>query len=163
MQPHRTDAKLESSGSVILEHESFLIEGGVPLESLSEVLRLWSGDPEVGAHSLFLGQVRADRHPEGEVTAIEFSAHRHMAERALRALIPRVAAEHTVEAVRVYLQHGLGLIPVGGIAVIVAVASGHRAEAFAICRGILEALKNEVPIYGRELLGGDDYRWKVNT
>lgn len=148
---------------VQFENDELLVQGGVPVAALSEVLTRWASLPHLGAHSVFLGQVRADRHPEGVVSAIEFSAHESMAERALRELAPRVAAEHTAEEVRVFLQHGLGELEVGEVPVIVAVATGHRAEAFAVCRGILEALKSEVPIYGKELFGREGHRWKVNT
>ncbi len=148
---------------VLLENDEFFVEGGVPVASLTEILSHWGAEVTVGAHCVFLGQVRADEHPEGIVTAIEFSAHRSVAEKALHALISRVVSEHTCDSVHLFLQHGLGVVPVGSLPVIVAVASGHRAEAFAICRGILEALKSEVPIYGKELFGDEGHRWKVNA
>lgn len=149
---------------VTFENTGFFVDGAVPIAALSEVLDAWTKLPSVGAHSVFLGQVRADEYADGVVSAIEFSAHESMAERAMRDLVKRVTHAYTVKPVRVFLQHARGVLSIGEIPVIVAVAAGHRAEACGICRDVLEALKNEVPIYGKELFeGGEGHRWKVNT
>lgn len=150
------------SAELITEPDSFLTDAPVPHARLSEVLSRFSGDPRIGGVTSFAGLVRADETPDGPVTAIDFSAHRSMAERSLGELISRTAAAYESAVLRVYVEHALGTVPVGECPLVIVVGAGHRPEAFGLCRDILEALKAEVPIYGKELTGGGSHQWKVN-
>ena len=58
----------------------------------------------------------------------------------------------------VAIHHRHGLLNVGETAVLIAVGSPHRAEAFAACREVIEALKVEVPIWKKET-GPDGSVW----
>ncbi|TVQ99869.1 MAG: molybdenum cofactor biosynthesis protein MoaE [Spirochaetaceae bacterium] len=157
-----TEQEFQSLPEVLIESEDLFVEGSVNPALIADITDRWSTERSIGAHTVFLGRVRADRHEEGTVSAIEFTTHREMAEKALRNLMIRVAGEHATDRTLLFVQHGLGVIPVGGIPVAVCVATGHRGQAFAICSGILEALKSEVPIYGKELFDNAGHRWKVN-
>ncbi|MFP4567187.1 MAG: molybdopterin synthase catalytic subunit [Spirochaetaceae bacterium] len=147
---------------LILGPDPFLIEGALPPDRVSTVLTRWSADARVGGVASFAGLVRADETPEGPVSAIEFTAHRSMAERSIRELAERAAAAYDSPVLRVHVEHALGRVPVGGIPIVIVAGASHRAEAFGLCRDILEALKAEVPIYGRELTEGGGRQWKVN-
>jgi molybdopterin synthase catalytic subunit len=46
--------------------------------------------------------------------------------------------------------------------VLIVVGTSHRPEAFQLCRDILEVLKREVPIYGKEIAESGSHAWKVN-
>jgi molybdopterin synthase catalytic subunit len=140
----------------------FLTRDPIPQTTVDTVSEEFRADSRIGAVVSFQGVVRADDIAEGRVTAIEFSAHEEMAERAIGGLLARAVAEISQPAVRVYLRHALGTIPVGGIPIVIVVGTGHRREAFKLCSDILEALKSEVPIYGKELTDGGDYAWKRN-
>lgn len=140
----------------------FLTRDPISQATVDTVSGAFRADARIGAVVSFQGVVRADDIPEGRVTAIEFSAHEEMAERAIGGLIARAVAEISQPAVRVYLRHALGTVPVGGIPIVIVVGTGHRREAFTLCSGILEALKSEVPIYGKELTDAGDYAWKQN-
>ncbi|MFP4330795.1 MAG: molybdenum cofactor biosynthesis protein MoaE [Spirochaetaceae bacterium] len=148
--------------------EVMLSEGPVDPGVVTEATRRFASDGRFGGIASFTGIVRADETGEGRVRAIEFTAYQEMAETGLRELINRVvdeslaAGSENAGPVRVHLEHALGEVAVGEAPVIIVVATGHREEAFAICRGILEALKQEIPIYGKELLEGEGYRWKKN-
>ena len=48
------------------------------------------------------------------------------------------------------ILHRYGPIPVGESAVVVCVASPHRAEAFDACRWLIDTLKADVPIWKKE-------------
>ena len=147
---------------LILEPEQFLTDGALPPDRVSTIITRWSGDDRVGGVASFAGLVRADETPEGRVSAIEFTAHRSMAERSIREMAERVAAEYDSPVLRLYVEHALGNVAIGGIPIVIVAGASHRPEAFGLCRDILEALKAEVPIYGRELTEGGGRQWKVN-
>jgi len=160
---------------------SIFVDGGVDIGLVASVVAELNRDRRVGGQNLFVGQVRADVHSEGVVTGIEFTAHREMADAAVSAFLKRIVGHDYVEPAgnvaevaqnhaeysarplpRVFIRHGLGLVPVGSAPLFIAVGTERRDEAFRLCREILEALKSEAPIYGKELLDRDGHKWKVN-
>lgn len=148
---------------VVITPERHLTAEAIGPQTVRAVCERFEADPAVGAVVTFTGVVRADRLPDGEVQAIEFSAAEAVAERATRELVERLAAETPGERVMIHVEHRLGRVPVGEAPIVIVAAAGHRKETFALCSGILEALKAEVPIYGKELLNGGGSAWKVNT
>jgi molybdopterin synthase catalytic subunit len=147
---------------LIVEPAEFLRDGPVPHARISAVTSRWADDHRVGGVVSFAGVVRADETPERPVTAIDFTAHRTMAQRSLADLVERRAGSYESAVLRVYLEHALGRVAVGESPLVIVVAAAHRPEAFGLCRDILEALKAEVPIYGKELTEGGGHQWKVN-
>jgi molybdopterin synthase catalytic subunit len=108
-------------------------------------------DPRAGAVAVFLGTTRV--HNEGRrVIRLEYEAFAGMAEREMRALVAQ--ARRRWRLCRVAMAHRTGVVPVGQVSVGVAVSSGHRAEAFAACRWLIERLKTTVPIWKREHFRG---------
>lgn len=108
-----------------------------------------------GAVVTFVGQVR-DHDPSvtGEVAALEYSAHPD-AQRILADVAARCAAPGTLVAI----SHRTGLLDVGGLALVAAVASAHRRLAFETCEALVEAVKAEVPVWKREILRDGTYHW----
>src|SRR5580692_12365090 len=102
-------------------------------------------DPGSGGVVLFAGRVRPDRLPGGRVTALEYEADEGMAKRQLAVL--EATARQRFGARRIVLWHQLGRVPVGAPSVIVGVAAPHRAAAFEAARFLIDALKQEVPIW----------------
>jgi molybdopterin synthase catalytic subunit len=110
--------------------------------------------PEYGAVVLFTGVVR--NHDDGRpVSALEYSAHPD-AERFLRACCADVAADTGLPVAAV---HRVGALTVGDLAIVVAVASAHRAEAFATCARLVDRIKHEVPIWKRQLFADGLSEW----
>lgn len=114
-------------------------------------------DPTAGAVTTFVGRVR-DNDPDAAtaVVALEYSAHPD-AETTLRAIAER-AADGTGAIVAV--SHRIGRLAVGDAAVVIAVASGHRAEAFEVCRALIEAIKVELPVWKRQMEADGTTAWK---
>lgn len=112
--------------------------------------------PHHGAAAVFVGMVR-DHDPsvKGEVTALEYIAHPD----ASAALLRIVEAERIDGEVAVAATHRVGLLAVGDAAVVVAVGSAHRAQAFEACARIVEAIKRDVPIWKREHLADGGAHW----
>lgn len=122
--------------------------------SVDEVRAAVAG-PESGAIALFIGTVRD--HDEGQaVSALSYSAH-PSADGQLRAVAERVAARFDVHAVAAV--HRTGDLAVGDLAVVVAVASSHRAEAIAGCHALIDELKETVPIWKRQLFASGVSEW----
>ncbi len=114
-------------------------------------------DPSVGAVTSFVGTVR-DHDPDapGRVVALEYSAHPD-AETTLRGIaLNAVGAADAIVAV----SHRVGRLAVGDAAVVIAVGTAHRAEAFEICREVIEAIKRELPVWKRQLSADGSADWK---
>jgi molybdopterin synthase catalytic subunit len=103
--------------------------------------------PRDGAMCLFVGVVRAENRGR-TVVGIDYEAYEEMALPLLREIGEDTLRRHAVTEVR--LVHRLGHLEVGEASVAVAIASPHRAEAFAACRHAIDALKARVPIWKKE-------------
>lgn len=114
-------------------------------------------DSASGAVTTFVGRVR-DTDPDASdaVIALEYSAHPD-AEQALHR-IAATAAEGTDAIVAV--SHRVGRLGVGEAAVVIAVASGHRAEAFEVCRRVIETIKTDLPVWKRQVEADGTTAWK---
>ncbi|MFC4375043.1 molybdenum cofactor biosynthesis protein MoaE [Nocardia halotolerans] len=110
--------------------------------------------PEFGAVVVFTGKVR--NHDGGqEVSSLEYSAH-PQAERFLRAVCAEVS---TASGLPVAAVHRIGSLTIGDLAIVVAVAAPHRAEAFTVCHQLVDRIKHEVPIWKRQLFADGLSEW----
>jgi molybdopterin synthase catalytic subunit len=104
--------------------------------------------PGAGAVCTFVGLVR-DNNLGRAVGHLEYEAYPEMAEAAMAAIAEDVRARWP--GARVALAHRLGRLELGAASVVIAVATPHRAEAFAACRHAIDALKATVPIWKKEV------------
>jgi molybdopterin synthase catalytic subunit len=102
---------------------------------------------ECGGTCIFLGTVR-NGPEEGGVTEIEYSAYDAMAEAEIERIL--ADARDRWPSARVALRHRLGKVPAGEASIAIAAAAPHRAEAFAACRHVIEAVKQRLPIWKKE-------------
>lgn len=110
---------------------------------------------ETGGIVTFVGCVR--RHNQGrEVERLEYEAYDDMANKVLRELCEAIEAE--IPGARLAVEHRAGVLTIGDIAVVIAAAAPHRAEAFQACREMIERLKQNVPIWKKEV-GPDGEEW----
>lgn len=137
----------------------FFVEGAIHPLQIGESIAFHSSKTGIGAHDIFLGQVRADALQDEVVTAIEFSAYRPMAEEVLAAIREETIDEFGLTCAHVL--HSLGHVNVGELCFMVFVSAPHRAEAFAACQQLTNRIKAEVPIFGK-ILGKNHTRWKEN-
>lgn len=103
--------------------------------------------PRAGAIASFVGLVR-DRTLDRAVLDLEYEAFGPMALQQLEAIAGE--CESGWPGARVAIHHRVGLLGIGDIAVVIAAAAPHRAEAFAACRHAIERLKEDVAIWKRE-------------
>ena len=111
--------------------------------------------PDCGAVVSFVGTVR-NHHLGRAVTQLEYSAYEPMALRVLEA----IAAEGQTRWPQLTFgcHHRIGRLEIGDAAVIIVVASPHRAEGFAACSWYLDRLKADCPIWKKET-GPDGTVW----
>jgi molybdopterin synthase catalytic subunit len=122
--------------------------------SVDEV-RAAAADPAAGGIALFVGTVRDHDHGR-TVTALTYTAHPSAAAE-LRTVAEKVAAEFDVRALAAV--HRVGDLAVGDLAVVVAVACPHRAEAFAACHALIDRLKESVPIWKHQSFADGESEW----
>ena len=122
--------------------------------SIDEAYRAVS-DASAGGIAVFVGAVRNQDQGQ-QVDALSYSAHPSVVAQ-MRRVADRVVADHDV--LRVALLHRVGDLVVGDLAVVTAVSSVHRAEAFAACRAMIDDLKTSVPIWKHQLFADGTDQW----
>jgi molybdopterin synthase catalytic subunit len=114
---------------------------------------------EAGALVTFAGVVR--NHDGGKgVTELEYVGH-PSAPAVLRQCAEEVALRHPLVTV-MRVGHRTGVLGIGDCALLVEVASPHRAEAFAACRELVEEVKRTVPVRKRQVYTDGSQEW-VNS
>jgi molybdopterin synthase catalytic subunit len=115
--------------------------------------------PERGAVVTFQGIVRRDRTGQGEIESLFYEAYEPMASRE----IEKIAAQTRDRwpDCRVAIRHRTGSVPAGEASVVIAVAAGHRAEAFDACRFAIDQIKSSVPVWKKEIFTGGGERWSA--
>lgn len=137
-----------SGGSVAPPHAAVTSEP-LSLESLSERVR----DPRAGAVVTFQGVTRG-------LDRLEYEAYEEMAGERLAQIAAEAIERHGLCAAAV--EHRVGEVPLSEPSVAVAVSAPHRGEAFAGAREIIDRVKEEAPIWKREVAGGEK-RWVEGT
>ncbi len=114
-------------------------------------------DASAGAVTTFIGRVR-DHDPDAAtaVVALEYTSHPD-AESTLRGIAESAAAGG--DAI-VAVSHRIGHLGVGDAAVVIAVASPHRDEAFRVCRDVIETIKTDLPVWKRQVEADGTTAWK---
>jgi molybdopterin synthase catalytic subunit len=130
------------------------VSGGGPRCTLSEralepgeVARRVAG-PDAGGLVTFAGAVREQARGK-QIRFLEYEAYAPMAEREMEAIADE--ATRRWPGVRVAIAHRVGHLEIGELAVVVAAAAPHRAQAFEACRFAIDALKERVPIWKKEV------------
>jgi molybdopterin synthase catalytic subunit len=124
---------------------------------------------DIGAHEIFLGQVRADPvvtpsavEVRQQVTAIEYTTYREMALERMTA-IREEAFMRWPSMTCLHVHHSLGIIPAGQLCFMVFASAPHRQAARESVAWVVDRIKAELPIFGREILSDSTHLWKTNT
>jgi molybdopterin synthase catalytic subunit len=110
--------------------------------------------PDAGGIVTFVGTVRDASRGHG-IRHLEYEAYPPMAEREMEKIADEAAANWP--GTRVAMAHRTGHLAVGEIAVVIAAAAPHRAEAFAAARFAIDTLKQRVPIWKKEVAVDGEY------
>jgi MoaE-MoaD fusion protein len=112
-------------------------------------------DEKAGAIATFQGTVRSQSRGR-QVIALEYEAYSGMAEKVMAEIADEVSERYDVCAVAV--THRVGRVEIGETSVAIAVSAPHRQDALAACRDVIDALKEQVPLWKKELYeGGEEW------
>ena len=135
-------------------------EGPITSEKIGNSIANHQTKTNIGAHDIFLGQVRADKINDKAVNAIVYTAYEEMAEQEFYKI--REEAFEMFDLTCMHIYHSLGKVKAGEICLFVFTSSIHRKETMNATRYIVEEIKKRVPIFGKELFGDESYVWKEN-
>ena len=140
--------------------KSSFIDGAIPYSFIAEKISELNSNTNIGAHNIFLGQIRADTIEEKEVIAIDYSAHETMVMNSFNEITKESSVKY--DLIDVQIHHSIGKVNKGEVCLFVIVAAGHRNTVFTALEYIVERIKKEAPIFGKELFEDKSHVWKVN-
>ena len=140
--------------------KNIFVQGPIAPSFVAESIQKHSTKTDIGAHSIFMGQVRRDVIDEKQVVAIEYTAYEEMALEKMHIIREDIFSKYSLTCMHIY--HSLGRIEAGDICLFVFTSSGHRKAAIAACEEVVERIKHELPIWGKELFDNETHQWKEN-
>jgi MoaE-MoaD fusion protein len=110
---------------------------------------------EAGAIATFTGTTRV--HSRGRtVTQLEYEAYQGMAEDVMAQIADELQRRY--ELCDVAIHHRVGRVGIGEPSVVIAVSAPHRQDALAACKDAIDALKETVPLWKKEVYeGGEEW------
>lgn len=141
--------------------KNVFIQGAITPEFIANSIAKHQSKTGIGAHDIFLGQVRADVIDGKEVKAIDYSAYESMANQKFHEIREATFAKYELSCMHIY--HSIGRVETGEICLFVFVSAPHRKVVFDALHYVVEEIKAEVPVFGKEVFGDESYQWKVNT
>lgn len=156
------DVLVSGAADVPTEELVEVVEGVDERETLGSLVRRVknsSNSPKAGAISTFTGRVRTDNQDETRTTHLEYEEYGEVARDRLREIRADLEAHDGVYEVE--LHHETGVVPAEEDVVHVVVLAGHRQEAFQAVEDGINRLKDEVPIFKKEITEDDEY-WVHN-
>lgn len=139
--------------------KNIFVQGAIAPDFISDSIAKHSSKKNIGAHSIFLGQVRNDIKDGHEVQSIEYTAYEDMANEKMQLLREDIFAKY--ELTCMHIHHSLGQVNAGEICLFVFTSSPHRKAAMDASEEVVELIKKELPIWGKEIFT-DGYVWKEN-
>ena len=140
--------------------KNIFLKGPISAAFIAESIQQHNTKTEIGGHSIFLGQVRADLINDKKVAAIEYTAYEEMALEKMHAIREDIFSKYELTCMHVY--HSLGKVAAGEISLFVFTSSPHRKAAIDACEETVERLKAELPVWGKELFEDETHQWKEN-
>lgn len=138
-----------------------MVEGAISPAFIGESIAKHNSKKNIGAHSIFLGQVRNDIINDKKVKAIDYTSYLEMAEDKFHQLREDAFKKYSLTCMHIY--HSIGKVNAGEISLFVFTSSVHRKDAIKACEEIVEKIKKEVPVWGKEIFEDESSQWKINS
>jgi molybdopterin synthase catalytic subunit len=135
-------------------------QGAIGPSLISESIQKHASKKDIGAHSIFLGQVRADEISGKIVAEIEYTTYEEMALKKMSEIREDIFSKYQLTCLHVH--HSLGRVKAGEISLFVFASSVHRKAAIDACSEVVEKIKKELPVWGKEIFETEGYQWKEN-
>ena len=140
--------------------KNIFIWGAISPAFIAESIQKHSTKTDIGAHSIFLGQVRDDIIENKKVASIEYTTYEEMALEKMHQIREDIFAKYTLTCMHIY--HSLGEVNAGELCLFVFTSSKHRKIAIDACEETVERIKAELPVWGKEQFEDESYQWKEN-
>ena len=137
------------------------VKGPISAEFIGNSIAKHQTKTSIGAHNIFLGQVRADEIDGKTVAAIDYSAYEEMAEQNFHDI--REAAFEKYDLTCLHIYHSLGNVKAGEICLFVFVSAPRRKVVYEALNYLVEKIKKKVAIFGKEIFEDETYTWKKNN
>lgn len=148
--------------------KDIFVEGPIDPATIATSIAKHATRTDIGAHDIFLGQVRADpivtssaAEVRQQVEAIEYTAYREMALEQMTA-IREEAFVRWPTMTCLHVHHSLGVVKAGELCFMVFASAPHRAAAREAVTYVVDRIKAELPIFGKEILSDGEHIWKTN-
>lgn len=143
------------------------VEGAIPSSFIAESIAKHATRTDIGAHEIFLGQVRADVIAGAgsigtTVAAIEYTAYRDMANEQM-ITIREEAFARWPQMTCLHVHHSQGVIKAGELCFMVFASAPHRQQAREAVAYVTDEVKKRLPIFGKEILSDTTHVWKRNS
>ena len=152
-------AAVDASADLDADAVAAALEETEPHETLESLVERVKRSPDAdlaGAIATFTGRVRAkDDADDARTQYLEFEKYEGVAEERMAALEADLEARDGVHAVELY--HRTGVVEDGEDIVFVVVLAGHREEAFRTVEDGINRLKDEVPLFKKEVTVDDEF------
>ena len=140
--------------------KNILFEGAIPPEKIATSIANHQSKTHIGAHAIFMGQVRADQIEGKQVHAIEYTAQETMANQVCHDIREESFKNYDLSCM--HIHHSIGIVPKGEICLFVFVSGAHREVVYKALPHIVDEIKAKLPIFGKEIFEDHSYQWKVN-
>lgn len=137
------------------------IQGAISAEFIGNAIAKHQSKTIIGAHNIFLGQVRADEIEGKTVKTIDYSAYEEMAEQSLYEIREAAFGKYNLTCLHIY--HSLGIVNAGEICFFVFVSAPRRKITYKALKFLVEEIKEKVAIFGKEIFEDESYTWKKNS
>src|SRR6478609_6495421 len=126
--------------------KNIFVEGAISASFIAGQIQKHSTKTDIGAHNIFLGQVRTDLIDDKKVAGIEYTTYTEMALEKMHEIREAIFNKYDLTCMHVY--HSLGVVKAGEISLFVFTSSAHRKAAINACNEVVERIKNELPVWG---------------
>ncbi len=140
--------------------KNVFVEGAISSEFIGTSIAKHQTKTSIGAHNIFLGQVRADEIDGKVITGIDYTAYEEMANQKFHEI--REATFERFDLTCMHIYHSLGKVQAGEICLFVFVSSPKRKVVFEALEFVVEAIKADVPVFGKEIFEDQTHQWKQN-
>lgn len=141
--------------------KNIFVEGSIDSAMIADSIAKHSSKTAIGGHSIFMGQVRRDEVDGKFVAAIEYTAYEELALTKMHEIREDIFAKYPLHCLHVY--HSLGTVRAGELCLFVFTSSAHRKPATDACAELVERIKAELPIWGKEIFEDQTHQWKENS
>jgi molybdopterin synthase catalytic subunit len=143
--------------------DKFFVKGPIGINIATKLIRKIKADDQIGAHTIFLGQVRADEkkiyasNKRSKVEFIHYTAYKTMAAVEIKKIIEKSTKKFNLN--NLIILHSLGKVNIGEISMLIIASTSHRKSCISSIKYVVDEFKKNVPIWKKERYENGSYRW----